>query len=518
MVFSVGCNKKESNTKTKKLNICFNMDPKTLDARKSGDLVSSATLLLLFSGLTEATPSGEIVPALAESYEISDDQKCYVFHIRKDAKWSDGHEITAHDFEKSWKKVIDPNFPSLCRQVFYPIKNAEKAAKGEVSLDEVGINALDDHTLVVNLHSPIPYFLSLTSFCLYFPVPAHIAEKDPNWECAQGDKFVCSGPFKLKKWNHTSDILLQKNPNHFNATSIYLDEIYINIVNDENTTLQMYQNNQIDWAGALISPLPLDSLPSLKKSKEFLETPIGGTTFCTFNVKRFPFNNKNIRKAFGLAIDRKSIVKNIIQGDAVATRCIPPILMKNKEISYYKDNDTEKAKDLLNQGLRELKINKDDLKITFSYGSNILHKKQAEALVEHWKEVFGIPITLEQVEEKLMLDRLHKHQYQTALTYLVIQYRDPMNIFDRFKSEGHCKNYPEWENSVYINLLNYSTTFQDMALREQILEKAEEIFLDEMPISPIYHHNYKMMTKPYVRGLFVGPVGEMRFDKVYFIK
>jgi oligopeptide transport system substrate-binding protein len=517
MIFSTGCQKKD-NLNLRRLNINFNMDPKTLDPRKSGDLVSSAVLFLLSSGLTEATASGEIVPALAESYEISNDKKTYTFHIRKDAKWSDGTKITATDFEKSWKKAIDPNFPALCPQLFYPIKNVERAIKGDVPFSEVGINALDDKTLVVHLNSPTPYFLSLTSFCIYFPVPSHIVDKNPHWDSGK-EPLICSGPFKLKKWNPTSDMTVEKNPHHWNAKNIWLNEIAINFVGDENTSLQMYENGQIDWVGALLSPLPIDSIASLKKSKEFSESAVGGTTFCTFNVEKFPFNNKNMRKAFGLAINRKAIIDNIIQGnEIIATRCIPPLLMTNKEISFLKDNDIEKAKEHLNLALNELGIKKEDLKITFTYGSNISHKKQAETLVENWKKLFGIPITLEQYEEKVLLDKLHKHQYQSALSHWIIQYRDPMNIFDRFKKKIHSKNYPQWENETYINLLNYSATCTDSSLREQVLEKAEELFLEEMPLSPIYHHNYKMLTKPHVKGLFIGPVGEVRFDKIYLKK
>lgn len=516
MIFTTSCHKKES-TLERKLTINFNMDPRTLDARKSGDLVTTATLNLLFKGLTEATESGEIIPSLCKSFEISKDKKTYTFHIREDAFWSDGIKITAYDFEKSWKKIIDPNFPALCPQLFYPIKNAEKAAKGEVSLDEVGINAIDEKTLIVNLNEPTPYFLSLTSFCIYFPVPSHIVEKNPNWDSLVGDNFICSGPFKLKTWNHTSDLFFVKNPSYWNSKNVWLNEIQVNIIKDENTTLQMYENNEVDWVGALLSPLPLDSVNSIKKRKDFSQIPVGGTTFCVFNVEKFPFNNKNIRKALGLAIDRKSIIKNIIQGnETAATRCIPPLLMINKNLSFYEDNDIERSKEYFNKGLSELKVKKEDLKITFSYGTNILHKKQAEALVEKWQKTFNIPIVLEQVEEKAMMERLYKHQFQSALSYWIIQYRDPMNIFDRFKNKIHSKNYPNWENEDYINLLNYSSTFGDSEKREQVLEKAEELFLEEMPISPIYHHNYKMLTKPHVRGLFVGPVGEVRFDKIYF--
>ena len=471
---------------------------------------------MLYNGLTDVIAGGSIVPSLAESYEISQDQKTYVFNIRKDAKWSDGHKITAYDFEKSWKKTIDPTFPSLCPQLFYPIKNAEKAAKGLVSLDEVGINALDENTLVVHLNNPTPYFLSLTSFVIYFPIPSHVEEINPDWEQTNP---VCSGPYKLQKWNHNNEIILEKNPLYWNEKEAKLDKIHISIVSSENTTLQMYENNEIDWIGAALSPIPLDSIPYARKSKEHTLTPIGGTHFCTFNIEKFPFTNKNIRKALGLAIDRKAIVKNITQADElVATRCIPPLLMHNKNFKLYEDNDIEKAKVHLEKGLSELGIKKEDLNITFLYVSDLLHKKTAEALKENWNKALDINVKLENVEDAVMMERLQKNQFQSALFLWVIQYNDSMNIFDRFKYKSHCKNYPSWENQKYNELLDYSATLINPLEREQILEKAEEIFIEDMPLAPIYHKNYLMLTKPHVKGVFVDSVGDVRFDKVYFSK
>ena len=511
----MSCQKNEH--KEKRLRICFNMDPKTLDSRKSGDLATSATLFLLNSGLTEAQKDGSITPALCYSYDISLDKKTYVFHL-KDATWSDGHPITAKDFEKSWKKIIDPTFPSLCPQLFYPIKNAEKAAKGEVSLDEVGINALDDKTLIVHLNNPTPYFLSLTSFCIYFPIPTHLEENSSTWDSFSDNNLVSSGPFLLKKWKKGSEMVLQKNPKFWNKDEIFLDEIHISIVDNETTALQMYENDELDWVGALLSPLPLDSIPTIIKSKECFKTPIGGASFCVFNTDIFPFNNKNIRKAFGLAINREEIVNNITQGgENIASRLIPPKMAKNRR-DFFNDKDNEQAKELFEKALLELNIKKEDLNITFSYGSNLLHKKQAEALQQYWQNTFNIPIKLEMVEEKTFMDKIHKHKFQAALSYLIVQYNDPMNIFDRFKNKSHSKNYPLYESETYQDLLNYSSSEIDENKRELILEKAEEIILDDMPISPIYHHNYILLTKPYVKNLFVGPVGEVRFDKVYFKK
>lgn len=504
-----GCQKKE--TPIKRLNINFYMEPKTLDPRKSGDLASSEAIFLLFCGLTEVSSSGTIEMALAKSYELSSDKKRYTFHLR-DAKWSDGRKITSYDFEKSWKKALDPKFPSLCAELFYPIKNAEKAAKNEVGLDEVGINAIDEKTLVVQLTEPTPYFLSLVSFCVFFPLPSHVEEKVLF---ASDTKIVTSGPFSLKKWVHNDEMVLKKNTLHWNESKIKLDEIHISFVSNENTALQMYENGQLDWIGTMLSPLPADSMASLLKRKDLQISPIGGTSFCAFNTEKFPFNNKNIRKAFGRAINRKAIIQNITQGhELIATRCVPPVLTNNKNISFYKDFDLLEARQLFQKGLEELKVKKEDIRITLTYGSSILFRKLAEVIQQDWMKTFGIYVKLEQVERKVLIDRLHNHDFQSTITFWIAQYNDPMNILNRFKYKTAPKNYPLYHNDKYIELLDFAQTTANVNLRSQLLEKAEEIILDEMPIAPIYHHNYITLTNPRIKGFSIGPLGDLHFEKI----
>lgn len=446
---------------------------------------------------------------IAKSYDLSADKKTYVFHLR-DAKWSNGQRVTAFDFEKTWKKILEAEFSAPCPQLFFCIKNAEKAFKKELSLDKVGILALDEKTLLVQLENPTPYFLSLVSFCIFFPQPATITER----KVFSNENIVTNGPFILRKWNHNNELVLQKNPLYWNAKNIKLSEIHISIVRSENTAMQMFENGELHFIGTLLSPLPIDSMNTILKRKEAKISPVAGTTFCAFNVEKFPFNNKNMRKAFGLAINRKSIVQNITQGnEIIATRCIPPVLAKNVNLKFYEDNDIEEAKKYFKEALKELNVKKEDLKITFSYGSSLLHKKLAETLQEEWMKAFAIQVRLQQIEEKVMLEKMQKHDFQAGLSFYMAQYNDPMNILNRFKSKNNIKNYSLWENKTFTQLLDYSKGITDKNYRRQILEKAEELLMDEMPIAPIYHHNYIILMHPSIKGVSVGPLGDLHFDK-----
>src|SRR5579872_1224042 len=298
-VFFVGCQKKTEETLAHQycMRICLNMDPPTADPRKSADFCASTLNFLIYDGLTRIKPDGDAELALAETYALSPDGCTYTFYLR-DALWSDGVPITAHDFEYSWKKILSPQFGSPCPHLLFPIKNAEKSVKGEAPIESVGIKALDNRTLQVELENPTPYFLSLISFCNFYPIPKHIELQNPAWQNVIDRNFVSSGPFKLITWIRNQEIRVEKNPLYWDSGQIYLPGIHINIIPDEKTALRMYENGEIDFISTVTTPLPIEDLAELLKQDALQITPMGGLLFCTFNMEMFPFNNQKVRKAF----------------------------------------------------------------------------------------------------------------------------------------------------------------------------------------------------------------------------
>lgn len=498
------------------LKISLQNDPLTLDPRKSGDIFSSSILFMLFSGLTEFKEDGSIFLNLAKNIKISKDKKIYIFYLKDNIRWSDGKEITAYDFEKSWKKMLDPDFPSPSKYLLYPVLNAEKASQGKIVIEKVGIKSINDKILEVTLSHPAPYFLSATAFCSLFPVPKHM-EKQKNISI---NNIINNGPFLIKKWVKNKEIVLKKNPFYWNAEKIILDSIHISIVKDEKHNLEMLKKGKIDWAGSLLSPLPNNILNirkplnvDLKKQQE----PVGGTTFCFFNTDKFPFNNKNIRKAFGLAIDRKKIVREIkLSHDQIATRCIPPSIVDNKNLYLINDNDVKSAKILFEKGLKELKEKKENLKVVFTCKNEKFDKIQSKILKETWEKTFDINIELEYLSQKTFHKELNKHEMQLAVYYWLIQYNDPMDILERFKNKTNTKNYSNWENKEYQELIKKAKITKDIKKRKKIIEETEKLFIEDMPISPLYHHEYLMIAKENIKGIFIGPLGEIHFNKAYF--
>ena len=501
-------------TQARILNISIPHDPPTMDPRKGGDELSSTLHFMLFEGLTRLMPDGSVTLAQAESIDVSSDKKYYTFHL-KNTVWSDGSPVTAYDFEKSWKDILDPNFPSSNAHLLYPIKNADAAKKGLVPLADVGIKATDAKTLHVELIRPTPYFLELISFCVFFPINQAIDKKDHNWAFHGGSHFTSNGFYILKKWKHSGDITIVKNPKYWNPQGVSLEGLRFIIVDHEMTVLQMYERGDLDLIVHYLSPLPTDALPQLKKRGILHSTPMGGSTLCTFNTRKVPFNNKNIRKAFSIAMNRLSIVKDITQLDEIpAFGAIPPVLKKNKNRVFFKDSDASKARELFALGLEELGIEEKDLDLTYHYTTSELDHKIAQALQQQWESALGVRVKLANVERKILLDKLTKRNYSMAQTTWYAQYSDQMNLLERYISCDNAKNYAHWENPQFVSLLDQSFLASDPDERLAILEQAEEVFTDAIPITPIYHKNAITLLKPHVKNVKYTPIGNLCFEQI----
>lgn len=496
----MGCNA-QSNTVKQQLRTGINREPQSLDPRVGSDVISSTLQFLLFEGLTRFNPDWTISLSMADSIDISKDRKTYLFHLR-DAKWSDGSPVIAYDFEYTWKKVLDPKSPSPNAHLFFPIKNAEEAKKGLCPLSEVGVRAVDEKTLRVELKHPTPYFLDLTSFVAFFPVSSKKDRADPQWTRKTGSEFVCNGPFTLQRWKRHVVIQLKKNPHYWNLGKISLDKILFSFIADSTTALHLYECGELDLLQHSLCPFPAEPLQALFKKGLLQLSATAGTQIIAFNTEQFPFHNVKIRRAFGLAIDREAIVSNVLKmGGGPAFSAIPPVLKKGREETLLPSCNPLEAKQLFDEGLKECGIETWQFPpLTFLFSSSDINKKIAEALQHAWKETLGVSVSLQAVEHVTLLEKFNKRQYQFAQANWLAQYNDPMNIFERFKYKENFKNYSGWENEEFKALLNRS--FEESGeKRLSTLKEAEEIFLREMPVLPLYHLNAIFLKKPYVKNL-----------------
>ncbi len=513
----VGCHFSSKKKSTQILKMGFQHDPPTLDPRKGGDPTSSTVQFMLFEGLTRITKNSTTELALAEKVDISDDQKVYTFHLKK-TFWTDGKPVTAYDFEMAWKNMLDPHFPCPNANLLYPIKNAKAVKEGILPLESIGLRSIDAKTFEVTLEESTPYFLELTSFCVFYPVPHHIVKKHPDWADKTGPYLVTNGPFHLKVWKPQDRMLFEKNPNYWESDLVFLEEVQICFIDNEMTMLQLYENKKLDFLGLSFSPIPLDCIETLKK--DLKTNSLGATSYCSFNMSDPIFKNQNIRKAFAYAINRKAIVKHITGlNETIATSPVPPILKFQNNRTFFEDNHQEKARFHLQKGLEELGLKAKDLKgLTMMYLATEIPSKIAQALQQQWLDVLKLHVNLECYTLKVYLDKLVHRDFQFAYTQFVIQYNDIMNILDLYKFKSNPKNYPGWENEDFTQILNDSMQIKDPQKRILYLEKAETLLMKEMPIAPIYHWNQIYLEHPYVKGIHISPIGSIHLGKAYLDK
>ncbi len=497
------------------LRLNIHSEPPTLDLRKATDTTSIAILRMCFEGLVRLDENNTPIPGIAERFEQSDDYKTFTFYLR-DAHWSDGHPITAYDFETTWKTILSPAFPCEFANDLFILKNGQAAKLNRCSLDAIGVKAIDAHTLIVQLDHSVPYFLQLAATHSFFAVPEHITSLHPDWADNSGEKFVCNGPFQMKEWRHYNFIEVQKNAQYWDKEKVRLEKISLVLIEDENTELTMFENGELDWAGSPMSTLPIDALSTLKKTGNVTTYPMLGVYYYIFNTKEFPFNNVHIRRAFALSINRKTIIDNITQSDQVPAMAMIPPTMWKEDRSYFQDHDLKEARREFDLGLKELNINLSQFPpITLSFNSTSAHHKIAQAIQEQWQRTFGIRVRLENKEWKVFLDELRHNKFQVARMGGIANFRDPISFLELYKYRSSSNNYSQWNNSHFTQLLEKADLTVDQAERTAFLMEAEKLLIEEMPIAPIYFYTGSYMKKPYVKNVQLSDLADIDFKTAY---
>lgn len=489
------------------MSINLGAEPSTADPGLAEDIPSMSVARSAFDGLLRLGPDGKIHEAVAEKYEVSSDLMTYTFHLR-DTKWSNGDPVTAQDFEYAWKRVLNPETASAYAYQMYYIKNAQKANAKEVSLDEVGVKATDDKTLVVTLENPAAFFPELVASVTYFPVNKKVVEANKDW-AHEAATYVGNGPFIMDKWEHKSQIVWKKNDTYWDKDNVKLSKLTYNMIEDANTELSMFDNGDLDWAGSPLGELPGDAMQSLKDSGKLHTQATAGTELYVFNTSKPPFNNKNIRKAFSLAIDRKSLTDNVVTYTGTpAYGYLPPSMALNPD-GYYKDGDVAKAKELLAQGLKELNL-KELPPVELLYNTSDKHKRTASAIQDEWRKAFGIEVKLINQENKVKREQMKQGNFIIGRGSWIGDFNDPINFLELYRDKGGNNN-AQWTNAEFKDLLEKSAAEGDLEKRKEMLKKADAIFNEEMPIMPLYYYTYAWAQGDGVKDVVIDALGFIDF-------
>ena len=496
-------NTQEEAAERKVLNLNNTSEPGALHPGLGQGTHDSWVLEHAFEGLYKKDPEGNIVPGIATDHTVSDDGITWTFNLREDAKWSNGEPLTAHDFEFAWKYTLSPEAAADYAYQMYYLANGAAYNAGEVTADEVGVKALDDHTLEVKLEKPTLFFLDLITFYTYYPVSKAVQEANPNWY-QEAETYVSNGAFKLTEWKHKESMKLEKNEFYHEADKINLDEVNFVILEEQNTEWQMYQTGELD----LVNNLPSDVEGKLiaEKNPEVYSDLQLSVYYYNLNTDKKPLNNVKVRKALAMALNRQVITENVAQGgQPPAYSVIPPGVPDTK--GDFSENsgqlfkeDVEEAKKLLEEGLKEEGLTGMP-EFTILYNTSEGHKKIAEAAQEMWRQAFGFTVQLENVEFQVKLDREKAGEYDISRAGWVGDYIDPMTFLELWVTDG-AYNDAKYSNPEYDALIQKSKEVLDPAERMTILHEAEELLISEMPIVPIYFYTETYAVKDYVTGIY----------------
>ena len=486
-------------------------EPRTIDPAINNATDGSTVIFNLFEGLTRMNPESRPEPGCAERWDVSDEGKTYVFHLRDGLKWADGSPLVAEDFRYGMLRVLAAETGSSYAYHAYCIKNGKAYYEGKASRDQVGITTVDDKTLKIELEYPVPYFLDLLAWHLLLPLKAEIVEKNPQGWAADPATVLCNGPFRLAEWKHNSEMTLEKNPNYWDAANVKLDKVRLVMINDGNTALAAFKAGKLDYFKSII---PSVLIPELVAKGEAQILPNMGPYFYCCNVTRKPMDDVRVRKALALAIDREALVSVVTKGgQQPAVGFIPfgmPGTAEGKDFRAEgkdflpKNADVEQAKKLLAEA--GYPDGKDFPSITFVYNTNELHKQVAEAVQAMWKANLGITVNLTNQEWKVFINTRIQGDYDIARHGYFSDFNDLGNLFDLWVTKGP-NNDAKYSNPEYDRIVLEAGREQDPAKRAALYHQAEEILMTDLPVIPIYYYTTPYMLNPAVKNLFICPLG-----------
>ncbi|MFT4549545.1 MAG: oligopeptide transport system substrate-binding protein [Verrucomicrobiales bacterium] len=477
-------------------------EPKGLDPHIVSGVLENNIIRSLFEGLVIEHPSkdGEYLPGVADKVEKNEDASEWTFHLREEARWSDGYPLTSEDFMFSFERILTPNLASDYSFMLYYIEGAEAFHKGETTdFSTVGVTAPDAHTLKVKLRGPLPFLPEITKHYTWFPVPKHIVLKygaigEPFTGWTDEGNLVGNGAFQLKSWRINDHIEVERNPEYWDAENVGINGIRFLPIGNSYTETRMFFSEQMHLTYRV--PAEMIQIAADEYSDELRVEPWIGTYFIRCNVDDPAFKDKRVRQAFSLAIDQQSIIDNVTLGkQPPAKGMVPPFgdYPASDKVRF----DPEKARQLLaeagfpgGKGLPDIEF------LTTDQDSA---KALSEALQAMWLEHLGVTIRIKQMEWTSYLATMFSQDYGLAAGGWIGDYLDPLTFLDMWIEDGG-NNRTGWSSEVFEGLLDEAQQEGDQAKRYVLLKQAEELFLEERPVLPIYWYTRNYLLHPDLKG------------------
>ncbi|WP_315122090.1 peptide ABC transporter substrate-binding protein [uncultured Clostridium sp.] len=485
---------------------------KTLDLSKATDQMSSNAINAFTEGLTRYN-NDKAEAAIAESWTTSPDGLKWTFKLR-DAEWSDGKKVTAKDFEYSWKRLLDPATKAQYATFLFVLKNGRDYYDGKAKAEDIGVKAVDEKTLEVELENPTPYFLELTAAAQLYPLREDIVKAEGDKYGTDVSKMVFNGPFAIENYERGSKIQLKKNDKYWDKDTVKLDKVTFQVAEEMNTRYNMFINKQIDGT-AIVGEHVQKMKDEAAAGKYKILDSVGPSTFyILMNQGREDSNklltNSKIRLALSLAIDREAYVNNVYKRGVISYGLIPFGLASGDKEFREMFPEPLKAinkdpKELFVEGLKELNMDPDPSKHTLKYlpqGSSANDRAYAEFFQGQWKEKIGVNITIDSAADfGDYLVKTEGGQFEMAMAGWGADYNDPMSYAELFVS-NNGNNNGKFKNAEYDEIVRKLEKEGDQSKRTELYRRAEEILLiEDAGIAPVFYKDKIHFRQNYVEGI-----------------
>jgi oligopeptide transport system substrate-binding protein len=482
-------------------------EPPTLDPGLATDGTSIEVISQLFEGLVTFDDQGNVYGVHAERWSVSEDGRTYTFLLRDGVRWSDGRPLTAHDYEYAWKRNIAPATASDYANVLYPIRNAQRIHTQQADPDTLGVRAIDDRTLVVQLEQPAAYFLRLAATWTLYPLPRWAIERHGDrW--TEAGNIVTNGPFKLEAWRHNQELVLVRNDDYWGPKPTLVRAIY-KIFPDgaEEQMVAAYEAGELDLATTTY-PLPPAQAERFRNDpklrNELHRFNASGTRFIVVNHRRPALSDVRVRMALGMSIERERLLRDVLRRAGKPATSLQPEGIMGRKPELWPKEDVQRARELLaeagypdGRGFPEL---------TFTYNTADVWRALGQYLQQRWKETLGITLRLDNMEWKTFL----KWKFEPGWTERgdlyrggwISDYEDPNNWYNVLwdSAEDPTQFNGGWVNPEYDALVRRARGELDPKVREALYEQAEAILAREYIHIPLYYDQYEVPVKPYVQN------------------
>lgn len=475
----------------------------------------------------------EIVPAAAESWDVSEDGLTYTFHMNPDAKWSDGSKVTANDFEFTFKQMADPNTAATNAWLFdgVIVNFSEALYNNGKTPDEIGVKALDEETLEIQLVHPASYFLQLVAGSAYPVNQAKYEEYGSEYGTAP-DKTVYNGPLKVTSWNQNTEMVLEKNDQYWGQEDMQLDKVNYKVIQESSTAVQAFINGELDVVST--SDTNWGKTITAAGDSQEMTVPSSAPDFFMFNLKNEYLSNTKIRQALSIAFDRQEMVDTLRDGMSVPIYSMMPDTMKVGDQTYTElvdgqnyfvtqmQEEYQDPKALLQEGLAELGKSTDPSQMTIRYasrGTTELSKKIGEWMKQVWEEKLGINVQIDMMEWNIMWDKIDAGDYDIACGGWGPYYNEPSALLQLFEPVNGYFNADKtgWNNEdskKFTELLNQAKDVVDDKEKAEIYLQAEQLVVGNALIAPMYLETSPTYVKNYVKNYYVTTNGLVDLSQV----